>query len=235
MHKCCVILLAAGKSKRFKYKNIKKQFFKINNKTLIEYSLDLFTKLNFVKQIILAVDKNDIKITKRLVNGYINPKRYEIFITYGGKERYNSVSNCIKYIKNNIDYVLIHDVARPLVNKNIIIRCIKEIKNYDCVIPAIKPVDTVKLINNKSEVIQTLNRNNLVLVQTPQVFKKNVVKHIYSEKILKKWSKKCLITDDAQLAELEGYKVKVVEGEKYNIKLTTKDDISLLKYHLCKK
>jgi len=69
-------------------------------------------------------------------------------------------------------------------------------------------------------------------VQTPQVFKTNVIKHIYSKHVLNKWIKKYKITDDAQIAELEGFKIKVVPGEKQNVKVTTKEDLQFVKYFL---
>lgn len=228
---CCVILLAAGKSKRFsKTRKVKKQFFKIKNKTLLEYCLDTFCDINFIKQIIIAVDNNDINKAKKIIKKYLNKKK--IVITAGGEQRYDSVHNAVKLVDGNINYVLIHDVARPLVSKKLILKCLYKIKNYDGIIPAITPVDTVKIVNKNFESKYTLPRNEIVLAQTPQVFKTNVVKHIYSEKVLKKWTNKLLITDDAQLAELEGKKIKVIPGEIQNIKVTTKQDIKLLEFFL---
>jgi len=84
----------------------------------------------------------------------------------------------------------------------------------------------------KFEVEKTLNRDYVVLVQTPQVFKSDVAKHIYSKQVLNKWIKKYKITDDAQLAELEGFKIKVAPGERKNLKITTKEDLNLLDYFL---
>ncbi len=226
---CCVILLAAGKSSRFN-SNIKKQFYKIKGKTLLEYSLDIFLKFDFVKQIIITIEKNDKKIIDNILNSYKNIN-VKFDVTYGGEERYNSVANSVQLV-GKVDYILIHDVARPLIDKRVILECIKELKNYDCVIPAVKPIDTVKVINKEFEVIETLDRNNLVLVHTPQFFKSEIVKYIYSEPILSKWTKLKNITDDSQLAELEGFRVKVVVDNKYNIKVTTKDDIEFINFCL---
>lgn len=225
----CAILLAAGKSKRFKCKT-KKQFLKINTKTLVEYVLDQFCKINCIKQFILVVPKEDLKKVKKIFKQKEKYRNLNLNIIPGGKERYHSVYNAIKWIDKNCNYVLIHDVARPFITEQLINRCIKEVKNYDCVIPAIKIYDTVKLVNSNSEVIRTLDRDSLVLVQTPQVFKKEVIKKIYSMDSLKKYTNLFNITDDAQLAELNGFKVKVVDGEKYNIKITTKEDLYLIKY-----
>ncbi|MCS7230956.1 MAG: 2-C-methyl-D-erythritol 4-phosphate cytidylyltransferase [Elusimicrobiota bacterium] len=225
MEKISVILLAAGKSKRFKH-STKKQFIKIKNKLLLEYVIDKFITLKYPKQIILVIDKNDIK---KVENLHFKKEYKDIKIVFGGKERYDSVFNASKYVDKDAKIVLIHDIARPLISKNLIYKCIKKIKNYDCVIPVIPIVDTIKLINSKYEIIRTQSRENLVLAQTPQVFKKKVFDHIYSKNVLYKWIKKNKITDDSQIAELEGYKVKGIIGEKTNIKLTTKEDLYLLK------
>jgi len=220
------ILLAAGKSRRFSYKNIKKQFLKFESKTLVEYVLDKFLKVSSIKQFLVVVPKEDFKKIEKILSKY---KDINLQIVIGGKERYNSVANAVKFLDKNINYVLVHDVARPFVSVNLIKKCIREIKNYDCVIPAINVNDTVKMINSNLEVIKTLDRENFVLVQTPQVFKTEVLKKIYSDEILNKWTKEKKITDDAQLAELEGYKVKVIEGEKQNFKITTKEDLYFIK------
>jgi 2-C-methyl-D-erythritol 4-phosphate cytidylyltransferase len=220
------ILLAAGKSRRFSYKNIKKQFLRFKDKTLIEYVLDKFLKVRSIKQFLVVVPKENFKKTEKILSKY---KDINLQMVIGGKERYNSVANAVKFLDKNIDYVLVHDVARPFVSVDLIKRCIEKIKNCDCLIPAINVSDTVKMINSNSEVIKTLDRENLVLVQTPQVFKTSVLKKIYSDEILNKWTKKKKITDDAQLAELEGYKVKVIEGEKQNFKITTREDLYFIK------
>ncbi|MCX7940584.1 MAG: 2-C-methyl-D-erythritol 4-phosphate cytidylyltransferase [Endomicrobia bacterium] len=228
---CCAILLAAGKSKRFKYAT-KKQFVKIKGKTLIEYVLDKFLRLEYVKQFIVVVARSDVEKVKHLISSAGKYDGLNISVIEGGKERYNSVYNAVKQISDDCDYVLVHDVARPFINKELIDRCIEEIIKYDCVIPAIQVCDTVKMINHKSEVIKTINRDNLVLVQTPQVFKTRIIKKIYSKKYLTKYTKKFNITDDAQLAELCGVVVKVVLGDKQNVKITTVEDLKFLKIYV---
>ncbi len=228
---CVAILLAAGKSKRFNSK-IKKQFLKLDGKTLIEYVFEKFTKLSYIKKIIVVVAKEDFKEINKIFKKRYNKLNFDIVV--GGKERYNSVLNTKIYIDDKTSCVIIHDVARPLVSLDLINRCVKKIKNYDCVVPAVRVYDTVKMINSNMEVIKTLNRENLVLVQTPQVLKTKIFKKVYLKKVLSKWVKKYKITDDAQLVELQGYKVKVVEGDKNNIKITTKDDLRFF-YNIIKK
>lgn len=228
MNKISAILLAAGKSKRFNHP-VKKQFFKINNCPLIKYVVDKFLSLKYISQIILVIDEKDFKTVKRILN---TDKYNALDFVIGGKERFDSVFNAVKYLHKDSKLVIVHDVARPLVSKNLIERCLKEIKNYDCVIPGIPIVDTIKSIKKNFEVVKTIDRNNLFLVQTPQVFKREVIEYIYSKEVLYKWTRKIKITDDSQIAELEGFKVKVVMGEKTNIKITSKEDINLIRAFL---
>lgn len=234
--KCSVILLAAGESKRFSScQKVRKQFFRIKNKTLLEYCIDTFVRIKIVKQIIVVVNEKDFDIAERIVKKYKNINENKNFvITSGGKERFNSVQNAIKFVDKKSHYILIHDVARPLVSTQLILSCLKQIKNYDGIIPGIKPVDTLKIVDKNYIVKYTVDRDTVVFVQTPQVFKAKVAQYIYSDNILRKWISKCKITDDAQLAELEGFRIKVIPGEKQNLKVTTIDDIELVKFYLNK-
>lgn len=223
--KVSVILLAGGSSKRFGTN--KKQFVIVNGKQILDYSLETFSKLNFVKQIIVVLPKENFKDAQKKLNNY-----QKVFFTVGGKERYNSVQKGLKLISSKIDYVAIHDAARPLVSREIVLRCVKEIKKYDCVIPAVKVEDTLKVVNKNLEVVKHLDREKIFTVQTPQMFKRDVVEKIYSEEVVNKWNKKYKITDDSQLATLQGYKVKVVLGDKKNFKITTQEDLNLFKLYL---
>jgi 2-C-methyl-D-erythritol 4-phosphate cytidylyltransferase len=226
-----VIILAAGKSVRFGSKT-KKQFCVLNdNISVLEHSLKTFHKLRFVDKIIVVLPKKDLKKYEKKLSG-LYPKT--IFVS-GGKERYNSVQNGLKKCFYNTTYVAIHDAARPLVSKRLILECVKWLKKYDVVIPGIKVNDTLKLVNSNLEVVKHIDRKNVFAIQTPQMFKTDVVYKIYSKKNVNKWLKKFLITDDSQLAQLGGYKVKVVIGEKSNLKITSKEDLDLVNFYLTQK
>ena len=113
-----VIIVAGGVGKRFGSKE-PKQFLLLNKKKMFEWSIIAFKKVKTCKQIILVVPEYKLKEIQKY------KKIYEIDIVSGGKERYNSVQNGLKYVKNNIDIVAIHDAARPLITENIINEVLK--------------------------------------------------------------------------------------------------------------
>jgi 2-C-methyl-D-erythritol 4-phosphate cytidylyltransferase len=136
--------------------------------------------------------------------------------------RQDSVYNALKELNcKPDDVVIVHDAVRPFVSANLIDRMMNESVNYDCVIPGIPITNTIKKTNNKGIVVNTIPRENLWSIQTPQFFKYN--------KLMKAFdfakANKLVGTDEAALMEYAGYKVKVVEGEKTNIKITTRKDV----------
>ncbi len=209
-----VIIVAGGKGKRFSHK-IKKQFFKIANRTILEITLQKFISHQLIHRIIIVIPKNE--------NVKIHHKK--IFkIVEGGEERKDSVANGLISIINHIktkDNILIHDGVRPFVSHNLINKIIKELDYNNCVIPGIEIEDTVKEINDNFFVVKTINREKLMRIQTPQGFKAFLLKKFL--KTLKE--NKINFTDESSVFEFIGENVKVIDGEKSNVKITTKEDI----------
>ena len=231
MIKKTLILLIAGSSRRFLGK-IKKQFVKINNKPLFIYTLEAMLKFKFDNVIIASLkeDLNNIKktISKNLLNSE------NIHYVEGGSERVYSVYNAMKFIKeNNIktDFVFIHDGVRPIVSK-------KEIKElYDMVIKknaailASKVVDTIKKVDSKKNIIETIDRNFLYRAATPQAFnfRKYMIameRYMNDRKHKERLGKK-IATDDAEIYSAYAGKVAIVECSANNIKITNKEDLNL--------
>jgi 2-C-methyl-D-erythritol 4-phosphate cytidylyltransferase len=140
----------------------------------------------------------------------------------GGEERKDSVYNGLKALSKNINYVLIHDGARPFAKKRIILEMLRALGKYPAVICGIKPKDTVKLLG-KNYTQKTLNRQDLFLVQTPQGFKKDLILKGYTKLRAKN------VFDDAQVLEFLGIKAKIIEGDIFNIKITYPEDLLLAK------
>ncbi len=214
-----VIIVAGGVGKRFGSKE-PKQFLLLNKKKMFEWSIIAFKKVKTCKQIILVVPEYKLKEIQKY------KKIYEIDIVSGGKERYNSVQNGLKYVKNNIDIVAIHDAARPLITENIINEVLKSAIKYDCAISASMARDTIKFSKNGKNILKSIDRNNIWQAQTPQMFKTKILKKVYSKKISEN------ITDDAQLVERLGKKVMLVDGGYENFKVTQPVDFMLAKYIL---
>ena len=204
----CFILLSAGKSKRFKSK-INKQFIKYKNKPLFEHSLKIAQDSKFFKRILVVTNK---KIKKT--------KYKSVDIIKGGIERHNSTENALHFLKNKkIKNVFIHDAARPNLSINLLRKLKNNLKNNNAVVPYLNSENSVKYrIKDK---INNLNRDNVLLTQTPQCFN---YKELY--KLYKTNKKK--ITDEASLYLNNNRKIKFILGDKRNFKITTIDDLKYL-------
>ncbi len=210
------IVLAAGAGKRFG-SNIIKPLVKIGRVPVIIYSLKALNKHPDVHEIILVLSKkNQGQITKILKKYHF--KKLKIFVL-GGKRRQDSVSNGLKRVSENNRWVLIHDSARPLIDFESISKVIACAKITGAAILGVLVKATIKSAKNKFIVDKTLDRSNLWEIQTPQVFKKDLIVKAY-----KKYSKNS-VTDDASLIEKLGKPVSIVCGSYKNIKITTKEDL----------
>jgi len=210
-----LILLAGGDSKRLK-SSTPKPFLKVNNKTLIEHTVDSFRKFNEIKKIILVYNKKHKKKLNKL-----NLKN--IMKIAGGKTRQDSSFNALKKIKRmNCKKVLIHDVARPFPSKELIKNLLKKLKKNDAVIPVIKVNDATKR-TKENVIFKNIQRNSLRFAQTPQGFsyKKIYKKHKENENLF--------FDDDSSLFIKNGEKVFAINGSKTNIKITDKEDLDIFK------
>ena len=210
-----LILLAAGDSKRLGSK-IPKPFIKIGKKTLLEYSLIKFNKIRQIKKIIIVANKKHSKFFK-------NIKFNNCVKIVGGKTRQESTYKALKHIKKNkikCTNVLIHDSARP----NFSIKLIKRIINAskrNAVIPKIPMHDALKESIGK-KILLNLPRKNFFSTQTPQSFNFNEILDLHSRN-------KALFKDDDLSLVQSLKKVKFVNGEKNNFKITNQEDLSMLK------
>lgn len=225
MNKITAIVLAAGSGSRMKSKT-KKQFMEIKGKPVIWYSLFEFEK-NRVDEIILVTGKEDIDYCKKEIVEKYNLKKIKNVVA-GGSERYESVYNGLKEVTGNI--VLIHDGARPLINNEIIERSIEGTIKSDACVVGVPVKDTIKRANKEGYIIDTPNRSELWITQTPQSFKTDLVKMAYKKmkEELEKGNTTLNITDDAMVVEeFTTNQVRFVQGDYKNIKVTTPEDIDI--------
>lgn len=225
MNKITAIVLAAGSGSRMKSKT-KKQFMEIKGKPVIWYSLFEFEKSR-VDEIILVTGKEDIDYCKKEIVEKYNLKKIKNVVA-GGSERYESVYNGLKEVTGNI--VLIHDGARPLINNEIIERSIEGTIKSDACVVGVPVKDTIKRANKEGYIIDTPNRSELWITQTPQSFKTDLVKMAYKKmkEELEKGNKTLNITDDAMVVEeFTTNQVRFVQGDYKNIKVTTPEDIDI--------
>ena len=218
----CLIILAGGNSHRFG-SNIGKPYQKIAGKSLIEINLIKARKFKEIKKIILVYNKKDSKRVKLL-------KLKNIKLLVGGITRQQSTFNALKYLKNQkgISKVLIHDVARPNFSIKLFGSIIKNMSNARAVIPKIRVQDAVKQIIDSSneEYIIGRKRDNLFLTQTPQAFNLKEIFHLHKTNSGK-------YKDDDISLYMDLNKVKFIEGEKSNFKITDYSDFENLR-NICK-
>ncbi|MCS7250784.1 MAG: 2-C-methyl-D-erythritol 4-phosphate cytidylyltransferase [candidate division WOR-3 bacterium] len=211
------IILAAGKGKRFGFL---KQFFFIKNKPLFIYSVMAFEK-SLCDEIFIVTLKNKRKEVWNWVKK-LSLKKVKKVIT-GGKERFHSVIKALRFLPNE-GYTAIHDASRPLVSVNFVNRGFKLVEKYKAVIFGIKSEDTLKTVFG-NQVVTTLSREHIYRIQTPQFFEIKLLKKAYQLAKKEKWKG----TDDSFFLEKAGFKVYFFEGDKKNLKITTKEDWELIK------
>ena len=206
------VILAAGKSKRFD-KKIAKQFYKYKNKEIIEHSIEKSLNSKLFKKIIIVTNNYS----------YFKKKKYSksIRIIKGGKERSDSSLIALKYLKKLRPLnVYIHDAARPNFSIKLLKKISKNLKKNKAVVPVISSKDSTKYkIKNQ---IFNLNRNNLMLTQTPQAFRFKELYNLASQE-------KNKVSDEASLFLNQNYKVKFILGENENNKITYLSDIKTSK------
>ncbi len=212
-----IIIPAGGKGTRF---GEDKQLFQIGGKPIVQRTIEVFTGLELVDQIIVVT--NDER-REQILSWDIN---FDLTFALDGKERYNSVYKGLKEVKYEI--VGIHDGARCLITSELIMDCFDLILEgkADAVFPGIKPVDTIRAITEDKmgkKKYFTPDRNKLLAVQTPQVFRTQIIRKLFE----RFFEEPTNITDDISLIELYGieYIISHVEGDISNIKVTHPRDI----------
>ena len=225
--RCAAIVLAAGAGKRMQ-SEVKKQFLLIKDKPVVYYSLKAFEE-SFVDEIVLVTSEDDIELCRQEIveqYGFTKVKQ----IVPGGKERYHSVAAGLEQIEN-VDYVFIHDAARPMLTLEILERAYDCVKETEACVVGMPVKDTIKIADAGGYIAQTPDRNLVWMIQTPQVFRYELIKEAYDKLITQESELKkqgINITDDAMVVEtLTKHFVKLVEGSYENIKITTPEDLSI--------
>ncbi|MGL5313750.1 MAG: 2-C-methyl-D-erythritol 4-phosphate cytidylyltransferase [Peptostreptococcaceae bacterium] len=215
-----VVIVAAGTGSRMKM-GINKQFIKLKEKEIIAYTIEKFYSHKNIDEIVVVVKEEEVEFFKTEILDKYNFEN--IKIAFGGKERQHSVYNGLKMLDKECEIVLIHDGARPFISKKLIDNCIEEAKNYNAVVVGVPVKDTIKVINEDNDIVDTPERSKLWAVQTPQTFNYDILVKSYEDAFKNDFYG----TDDAMLVERIGYKVKMIEGSYNNIKITTQEDLNI--------
>jgi 2-C-methyl-D-erythritol 4-phosphate cytidylyltransferase len=219
--KVVAVVASAGRGRRFN-KKLAKPLVVLNGKPILIHTLKNLAKSSLIQEIIVVANKNNLNTLKKKIKQFGLSKVKDVVA--GGSSRSRSVSNGLKAVSKDCDIVLIHDAARPFIKGNYISQLIKAARKFGAAILAVPVKATIKRIEPRNlKVVATLNRDFLWEVQTPQVFKKDLILKAYNK--LKSFN----FTDDAALLERLGQRIKVVRGSYSNIKITTPEDLAFAK------
>lgn len=214
------VIVAAGNSTRMNIGK-SKQYILINNIPVLTRSIQAFENISLVDEIIVVVNQSDIDYCKEKIIKPYNFLKVKSIVA-GGNNRQQSVFNGIKTTHPSSDIIVIHDGARPFVTTKTIEQTIDSAKKNASAACAVKVKDTIKISDSESFVEKTIPREFLWSIQTPQAFKKDIIIKAHQ----KATSDQFIGTDDTVLVERLGIKTKIVEGEYFNIKITTKEDLT---------
>ena len=224
MSKFAVILPAAGKSSRFHDKNYKKPFLPLANKAVWLHSAEKFLNRNDVAQTLIVISPEDRELFQSKFGA--NIAILGLDVVEGGAQRADSVKAALAEVHADIEFVAIHDAARPCLADAWIDAVFGEAKKSGAAILATPVTSTLKRSSNGKTVDETVSRENLWQAQTPQVFRRDLLVEACAKAIDSN------STDDAQLVEQIGHPVSIVEGSPLNLKITTKADVKMAEANL---
>lgn len=226
---CTAVVLAGGSGKRMGTK-VHKQYLLIGGMPVLYYSLKAFEDSELIDEIILVVGRGEEEYCRREIADKYGISKVTT-ITEGGAERYHSVWNGLKNVKNG--YVYIHDGARPFVDGRMIERGYRCVQQYSACVAGVRSKDTVKIADDSDFVSSTPERSRVWIVQTPQVFETELVCRAYAMLMEHEDS---TITDDAMVVEkMLGGRIRFFEGAYENIKITTPEDLDIAEVFLKRK
>jgi 2-C-methyl-D-erythritol 4-phosphate cytidylyltransferase len=216
-----VVIAAGGKGVRMG-SQLPKQFLRIHGRTVIEHVIARFERIGEISEIVVVVPARYCDRVLKLVRG--NGPRKMTTVVPGGRERQDSVWKGMQGFRAQPGIVLIHDAVRPLVTSGIIREVIHETRHHRAAVAGIRVPDTIKREGAPGFYAETLRRDDLWAVQTPQGFEFNLLKEAHE----RAQADSFLGTDDASLVERLGIPVRIVEGSRKNIKITNRDDIGIV-------
>jgi 2-C-methyl-D-erythritol 4-phosphate cytidylyltransferase len=226
------IVASAGVGKRLaqptraRVGRIRKPYLKISGKPILIHTLKALNKSAAIHAIIIVVNRSDKKRCEALIKRY-GVKRIKAVVV-GGAKRSDSVYNGLRSLDKDTKIVLIHDGVRPFVDEGIVDKSIDCAKRFGACIVGVPVKATVKRVKGiglrvkgQAMVERTIDRRNIWEIQTPQVFRRDLILEAYRK------FRNCNVTDDAMLVEKLGAKVHVITGSYKNIKITTAEDLVL--------
>ncbi len=211
-----VIIVAGGSGTRMGGGTLPKQFRLLDGKPVLAHTIDLFAEALPGAPIVVVVPAAHLDFWKDYA------ARFDIArhtVVAGGEERFHSVRNGLEALPRSVEIVAIHDGVRPLCSKALILSTVACAEEYGAAIPVVAPVDSLRRLTDTGS--EPVDRSQLRCVQTPQVFRAETLRQAYA------WEFDPSLTDDAQAVERLGVKIRLCEGERDNLKITTAVDLLL--------
>lgn len=218
MGKLGVVIVAAGKGSRMRTAE-SKQYLQLGQKPILVHTLQLFQNIHEVDEIILVVGEADVERCSSYIKNYALSKVTSV--QAGGAERQESVKKGLDALQPGTEWVLVHDGVRPFAAVEHVLACFRKAQESDAAVLAVPVKDTIKIVNEAKQIQSTPDRRSLWAIQTPQAFRLSVLQDAHEQAL----NEGFLGTDDAMLVERLGTTVHVVEGDYYNIKITTPEDL----------
>jgi 2-C-methyl-D-erythritol 4-phosphate cytidylyltransferase len=214
-----VIMPAAGKSSRFKDPFYKKPFANLAGRAVWLHAAERFMNRGDVKQLIVVIAAEDREHFEMKFSA--NAAILGIEVVEGGAERADSIQNAMARVRPDIDYIAVHDAARPCIADEWITRVFDAAEKTGAAMLAVPVTGTLKRVGKNHVIEETVSRENLWEAQTPQVFRRDLLLEAYAKR------DGFAATDDAQLVERIGHPVAVAHGSPMNLKITTKADLRM--------
>lgn len=214
------VIVAAGKGQRMGG-DVPKPFLSLGGRPMIIHTLHRFAACKSVRKVVLVTGAKEVPLCQDLVRSEPGLRSLEFAFESGGPRRQDSVSRGLARLDGDCEIVVIHDGVRPFVSSDLIDRCVQVAFKEDAVVVGIPVRSTIKVISVDRRVQQTPLRDSLWEIQTPQVFRSEIIREAYQ----RAQCEEAEATDDAVLVERLGKSVALVEGQATNIKITVREDL----------
>lgn len=217
-----LIIPAAGSGRRMRHET-PKPYIELGGRTILERTISAFLHLDSLRQVLVATSAGFMDVTRQILKSIL-PGNVTGKVVAGGNERQHSIHNALR-AADDADLILVHDAVRPFVKLRHIEACCQAAAEVGAALLGIPSKDTLKRLDDRHFVSETPSRSSMWQAQTPQVFKRELLLEAYEHADKQQFTG----TDDASLVEHLGRPVKMIEGERMNIKLTYPMDLELAK------
>ena len=216
MPKIAVILVAGGSGSRMGAA-IPKQFLELHGQPILAVTLRRFLRVLPDSEITVALPEAELVRWDALARQYGLLGSHRVCI--GGATRFESVRNALQTV-SDCDYIAVHDAVRPFVSRQLIDNCLATAIKYGAAVPAVTPVDSYRMVEPDGSNLH-IDRNTLRIVQTPQVFRADLLREAYRTEF------RDTFTDDASVVEAAGHGIALCSGDRFNIKITSPEDMTI--------